>query len=101
MSEGPGDGAAFWEDAVLAAVLFALDPPGTGGVAVRALPGPVRDRWLGLLARLLPTPSPVRRVPVHVTDGRLLGGLDRGATLRTGRPVAERGLLSDANGGVV
>jgi magnesium chelatase subunit D len=101
MSEGPGDVTAVWEDAVLAAVMFALDPAGTGGVALRALPGPVRDLWLGVLARLLPTPSPVLRVPVHVTDGRLLGGLDLGATLRAGRPVAERGLLSDADGGVV
>jgi magnesium chelatase subunit D len=36
-----------------------------------------------------------------VSDGRLLGGLDLAATLRSGRPVAERGLLSEADGGVV
>jgi magnesium chelatase subunit D len=40
-------------------------------------------------------------VPLHIADGRLLGGLDLSATLRAGRPVAERGLLAEADGGVV
>ena len=34
-------------------------------------------------------------------DGRLLGGLDLAATLKAGRPVAERGLLAEADGGVI
>ena len=33
--------------------------------------------------------------------GRLLGGLDLAATLHAGRPVAERGMLAEANGGIV
>jgi magnesium chelatase subunit D len=93
--------AVHWADAVLAAALFAVDSAGTGGVAVRALPGPVRDRWLALLRERLPPPAPVRRVPLHVPDGRLLGGLDLAATLQAGRPVAERGLLAEADGGIV
>ena len=32
-----------WDDVALAAALFAVDPAGTGGVALRALAGPVRD----------------------------------------------------------
>ena len=69
-------------DAALAAALFAVDPAGTGGVAVQGLPGPVRDRWLAVLRDRLPKSAPVRRVPLHVPDGRLLGGLDLAATSR-------------------
>jgi magnesium chelatase subunit D len=93
--------AARWDDACLAAALFAVDPVGTGGLSVRALPGPVRDIWLEFLRELLPPEEPYRRVPLHIADGRLLGGLDLPATLHAGRPVAERGLLAEADGGVV
>ena len=55
--------------------------------ALRALAGPVRERWLALLRELLPAGTPLRRLPLHVGDGRLLGGLDLAATLRAGRPV--------------
>jgi len=93
--------AAPWRDAALAAALLAVDPFGLGGVSLRAHAGPVRDRWLGLLRELLPPSAPWRRVPHGIADGRLLGGLDLSATLRSGRPVAERGLLAEADGGVV
>jgi magnesium chelatase subunit D len=91
--------ASPWTDAALAASLFAVDPVGTGGVALRALPGPVRDRWLALVRDRLP--MPVRPIRLHATDARLLGGLDLAATLRAGRPIAERGVLAEADGGVV
>jgi magnesium chelatase subunit D len=90
-----------WAEAVLAAVLAAIDPAGLGGICVRAQAGPVRDRWLAVLRGLLPTGSPLRRVPLHVADDRLLGGLDLAATLQAGRPVAQRGLLAEADGGFV
>ncbi len=90
-----------WDDAALAAALFAVDPFGTGGVALRSLSGPVRDRWLTLVREYLPAGAPFRKLPIHITDGRLLGGLDLAATLRSGRPVAERGILAEADGGVV
>jgi magnesium chelatase subunit D len=89
-----------WDDAALAATLFAVDPAGTGGIRVRAAAGPVRDRWLALLRTLLPASAPFRRVPVEIPDARLLGGLDLAATLRAGRPVFERGLLAELDGGV-
>lgn len=73
-----------WTDACLAAALFAIDPAGTGGIMLRARPGPVREEWLALLRALLPPEAPFRRVPLHVTDGRLLGGLDLASTLRAG-----------------
>ncbi|ACI99472.1 magnesium chelatase subunit D [Rhodospirillum centenum] len=90
-----------WVDAATAAALFAVDPVGTQGVAIRALAGPVRDRWLDLLRTLMPSGAPIRRMPLHVTDGNLLGGLDLAATLRAGRPVVGRGLLAEADGGAV
>ena len=90
-----------WPDAALAATLFAIDPLGTGGVSLRALAGPVRDRWLALVRELLPPAAPVRRLPLHVGDGRLLGGLDLAATLEAGRPIAERGILAETDGGVL
>jgi magnesium chelatase subunit D len=89
------------DDAVLAARLFAIDPGGTGGVVLRAGPGPERDAWLALLRSLLPPATPFRRVPSHVDDERLLGGLDLAATLRSGRRVAGRGLLAEADGGIL
>ncbi len=94
-------GALVWSDAVLAAQLFAVDPAGTGGVLVRSRAGPVRDHWLAMMrVSLLPTTA-IHHLPLHIADGRLLGGLDLSATLRAGRPVAERGLLAQSDGGVV
>jgi magnesium chelatase subunit D len=92
--------AARWADAVIAAQLFAVDPRGTG-VLVRARPGPVRERWIAFLRAALPPEQPFKHLPLHIADGRLLGGLDLGATLLAGRPVAERGLLAEADGGVL
>ena len=43
----------------------------------------------------------MRRLPLHAGDDRLLGGLDLAATLQAGRPVAQNGLLAEADGGVV
>jgi len=88
-----------WQDAALAGLLFAIDPAGTG-VALRAGAGPVRDQWLAAL-RTLMAAQPWRRLPLHIRDERLLGGLDLAATLQTGRAVAQRGVLADSHGGVL
>ena len=90
-----------WSDAATAAQLFAVDPFGTGGILVRSRAGPVRERWLTMLRAGVPIAQPLKRLPLHIADGRLLGGLDLNATLLAGRPVAERGLLADADGGVL
>ena len=92
--------SAAWIDARLAAALFATDPVGLGGVALRCGPGPLRDRWVSMARALLPADVPVRRIPAHIDDERLLGGLDLAASLGAGRPVAQRGLLCDCDGGV-
>jgi magnesium chelatase subunit D len=93
--------AAAWHDATLAAALLAVDPGGLGGAVIRARPSPVRDRWLACLRALLPPGTGLRKLPASIGDERLLGGLDLAATLRAGRPVAERGLLAEADGGLV
>ena len=82
-------------------MLFAVDPVGSGGVALRALAGPARARWLSWLREVLPPQAPLRRMPLHIHDARLLGGLDLAATLRAGRPVAQTGLLAETDGGVL
>ncbi|MGK7868437.1 magnesium chelatase subunit D [Falsiroseomonas sp. E2-1-a20] len=88
-------------DPALAALLLAVDPAGLGGAVLRAAPGPARDRWLALLRAALPQDAPWRRLPLGIPDSRLLGGLDLAATLAAGRPVAERGVLAGADGGIV
>jgi magnesium chelatase subunit D len=93
--------AGAWRDATLAAALLAIDPSGLGGVVLHARPSPVRDRWLAWLRSLLPPGTGLRKLPPTIGDERLLGGLDLAATLRAGRPVAERGVLAEAHGGLV
>jgi magnesium chelatase subunit D len=85
----------------MAAALFAVDPVGIGGVLLRSAAGPARDQWLSRLRHWLPADAPWRRVPAHIGDERLLGGLDLVATLNQGRPVARTGLLAEASGGIV
>jgi len=88
-------------DVSLAAALLAIDPIGLGGASLRGPAGGGREAWLGLLRRLLPGGTSLRRVPPHITDDRLLGGLDLGATLAAGRPIVERGVLATADGGLL
>ena len=88
-------------DAATIAALFAVDPVGLGGVALRSPACENRDQWLALLKSLLPAQTPLRRVPLNINDTALLGGLDLGATLQAGKPIALKGLLSQADGGVL
>ncbi len=88
-------------DAATVAALLAVDPVGLGGVALRSAPGVERDEWLGLLKELLPPDAPFRRIPLNINDAALLGGLNLGATLHAGRPVAQQGVLAQSDGGVV
>ncbi len=92
--------APSWLDALRVAAMFAVDPAGCAGVHLRAGAGPVRDAWLAYLRAAL-GPTRLVRVPLSIDDDRLLGGLDLAATLAAGRPVAQRGLRAEANGGVL
>jgi magnesium chelatase subunit D len=100
----PPTGDAPPPDPTDALALLAIDPAGLGGALVRGPADPRRDAWLAALRTAITaaTPeAPWRRVPLHVTEQRLTGGLDLVATLAAGRPVAERGLLAEADGGVL
>ena len=96
----PSVGASAWTRAKLAADAFALDWLGSE-IVLRSGPGPARDAWLQRLRAELPPDIPMRRIPSSISDDRLAGGLDIGATIRTGRPVAEPGVLALADGGVL
>ncbi|MGQ0455682.1 MAG: magnesium chelatase subunit D [Hyphomicrobium sp.] len=101
MTEPASSAADAWELAIRAAQCLAVDPAGLGGASIRCRSGVVRDRWMTLFGSLLQPGSPMRRVPLHVTDERLLGGLDLAATLKAGKPIAQSGLLAEADGGVL
>jgi magnesium chelatase subunit D len=94
------DAPSALDDALLAARLCAVDPVGLGGLILRG-GGDVRDRVVAALRAGLPDGAPLRRVPLHVDDDALLGGLDLGATLALGRPVRQHGVLAAADGGLV
>lgn len=101
MSQGSGMGPAeVWAEAMLAAALLAVDP-GLGGAVLRAGPGAARDAWLTGFRGLLEPDVAWRRLPPGIGDERLLGGLDLAAALGSGRRVLQRGLLAEADGGVV
>ena len=89
-----------WSLAVQAAALLAIDPSGLAGARIRAGAGPVRDAWLSLLQSLMGDAA-WKRMPVNITDERLLGGLDLSATLSAGRPILQQGVLADVNVGTL
>ncbi|WP_434612612.1 magnesium chelatase subunit D [Tabrizicola sp. M-4] len=70
---------------------LAIDPAGLKGLWLRARAGPVRDRVTAALAAI---PLPLRRLHPTITDDALFGGLDLAATLATGQPVMQAGLLA-------
>jgi len=85
----------------LAAALFAVSPVDLGGIVVRCKPGPARDLWFHLVKKLLPRDTVTRKLPAHTSDDRLFGGLDLTATLRAGRPIAEKGILASIDQGIL
>ncbi|MGB7206719.1 MAG: magnesium chelatase subunit D [Anderseniella sp.] len=90
-----------WDEACLALSLALISPKTCGGIHVRAQAGPVRQRWLDLMKRLAGDDTCMTRLPVDPAPQRVFGGLDLVATLRSGHPVSEAGLLSRSNGGIV
>lgn len=82
------------QDARLAAQIFMLSPQLFGGMVLRGS-SPARDALIDTLG----TMQPLRRLPAHVDDERLMGGIDIAASLASGMPVTSRGLLHEAQGG--
>ncbi|MBC2653114.1 magnesium chelatase subunit D [Novosphingobium aerophilum] len=86
--------------ALTAVRLLAAAPQRLGGICLRG-EGPARSLVLDRLRALLPPDTPWRRLPGHVDDERLCGGIDIAASLVTGTPVHQRGILAEAAGGVL
>ena len=85
----------------LSALLLAVDPRGLGGAVIDHPLHEVARAFAEIVRQLLPNGARLRRVPTSVTADRLYGGVDLAATLRTGKVVAERGVLAGADGGVL
>ncbi len=92
---------SLWQDATTGAAILAVAPESLGGVIVKAFPGPVRDSWLESLHGWIGEGRPWNKLPLHVSESRLLGGLDLIATLHSGEPVFSRGLLAESDGGLL
>jgi magnesium chelatase subunit D len=79
-------------EAALACALLALDPEGLKGAVVKGH----ADAFLASLRHL--SQRKLHRVPPHIGSDRLTGSIDVAATLKSGAPVHDRGLLADAQG---
>ena len=92
---------ALWDRAAHAACLVAIDPKGLGGLVIKAQPGPVRDAFIDSIKSSWPKTMPMVRLPSSVSEARLVGGIELAATLASGKPIFERGLLASADGGLI
>ena len=91
---------ALWLRALLVAHSLVSDPHGFGGIILRARAGPVRERWLHYLQTLAHQAglkTPLRRIPLGISDENLLGGLDLEATIHTGKPVFRSGVMANSD----
>lgn len=81
------------------AICCALVNPRLRTVLIRGGPGSAKT----VLARAAGPLSGKRvvNVPVNVTEEQLFGGMDVDATVREGRPVMQKGLLSRADGNIL
>ncbi len=87
--------------ALQALALLAVDPAGLGGAVLKGPNGPVSEQLCRALRDRFPGDTAWRKLPPSIGDERLIGGLDLTATLALGRPVLRKGLLAEADGGVL
>ncbi len=88
-------------DAVLAVRLFLIAPSLFKGMVLRGS-SPARDALVAALGEAMEAAEmPFRKLPGHVDDERLLGGVDIASSLASGRAVHQRGLLDECAGGAV
>ena len=71
-----------------------------GGIVLRDSSAGAQQ-WIAALRERLPREVRVLRLPSSATDDRIFGGLDLAVTIATGTPVAERGVVAEADGGMV
>ncbi|MDU2071340.1 MAG: magnesium chelatase subunit D family protein [Cutibacterium avidum] len=87
------------DETKLALLLCAVNPR-IGGVVLSGEKGTAKSTVVRGLAELLPS-QVMRTLALGTTEDRLVGGLDLEATLTSGRPVLQPGLLSEVDGGVL
>ena len=87
------------DETKLALLLCAVNPR-IGGVVLSGEKGTAKSTVVRGLAELLPS-QVMRTLALGATEDRLVGGLDLEATLTSGRPVLQPGLLSEVDGGVL
>lgn len=92
---------AAWTTACLAAALLAIAPRSLAGIVIDGGSIAIREKLADWMASALPDAASARRLPVGISDDRLMGGLDLAATLAARRPVAAAGLLAEMQGGVL
>jgi magnesium chelatase subunit D len=81
--------------------LLAIDPHGLGGLVLRGSSQSEHEAMFNHLRAMLPADAPWRRLPVSITDDRLLGGLDLAMSLQSGRRIEAPGVLAQADGGAI
>jgi magnesium chelatase subunit D len=86
-------------DALLAAEMLAAAPARLGGMWLRG-PSAERDAVLAFLKEEF-AGLPVRRLPVHIDEERLCGGIDVASSLSAGRRIEQAGLLQEVEGGLL
>ncbi|WP_033927076.1 magnesium chelatase subunit D [Sphingomonas sp. 35-24ZXX] len=86
-------------DALLAAEMLAAAPARLGGLWLRG-PSAERDAVLAFLTEEF-AGLPVRRLPVHIDEERLCGGIDVASSLSAGRRIEQAGLLQEVEGGLL
>jgi magnesium chelatase subunit D len=84
-------------DSAYAAILLAVDPS-LVGIRVLGWSGPLRDLWVRRITDLRPGAA-IRKMPVGISEDRLLGGLDLAATLAAKRAVFGTGILAESKDG--
>ena len=86
-------------DALLAAELLAAAPARLGGIWLRGQ-GAEREAVLAYLTEEF-AGRPIRRLPVHIDEERLCGGIDVASSLSAGRRIEQAGLLQEVAGGLL
>jgi len=87
------------DDALLVMLLLQLDGQHLGGVHLRCRDAELSQRWIHLFRQGVSPSAPWRRMPLQISDERLLGGMDLEVSLQQGQAVYARGLLAEVHQG--
>jgi magnesium chelatase subunit D len=88
------------EAAAIACALLALDGEGLNGAVLKGPGGPAQEAFIDAFRHMLRERT-IFRLPPHVGTDRLTGSIDVAATLKSGTPHYDKGLIAEADGGVL